>query len=168
MDSVGGGDDGGVEAGVEVEDLSRTRWTSPRKTLPMFAMLDGVCPKEAALRSLLAHASGLATFTAWQCVICHSIHRFLFFPLPPSSTLSPPATKYAHLFHLSSRQVSLTLISIPAPSLGSLFSPQPQLYRCLPLPRLRVVQDSLPAACLRSRSRAMANVLVRPCLCRRR
>lgn len=35
---VGGGDDGGVEPGVEPEERKRLRWTSPRKTLPMFAI----------------------------------------------------------------------------------------------------------------------------------
>src|SRR6266702_4931711 len=177
MDRVGGGDDGGVEPGVEPEDLRRTRWTAPRKTLPMFAMLGGVYPKEAGWSWLLAHASGRLAVVKTRddsdvhsLAVCnlHSIHRFPFFPLPPSCFLSLAVTKYACLSHLSSRQVSLTLIFTSATSLGSLLFPQPQLYRCVPLPGLRVVQDPLPAACLRRRSRAMANVLVCARLCHRR
>ena len=36
--TAGGGDDGGVELGVDPEERRRLRWTSPRKTLPMLAI----------------------------------------------------------------------------------------------------------------------------------
>lgn len=45
--------------------------------------------------------------------------------------------------------------------------PALQLYRRIPLSGLRLFQDTLPAARVRRRSRAMADVLVRACLCRR-
>jgi hypothetical protein len=145
-----------VEAGVEPEDLRRTRWTSPRKTLPMLAMAE---------RGRVEHATSTCQLAVVRFAAVCNLNPSIYFL--PTVFLSLAATKQC------SSISPLESSGIPNPNFylrGTCLTafPQPQLYRCVPVPRLRVLQDSLPAARLRRRSRAMANVLVCPRLCRRR
>lgn len=105
---VGGGDDGGVEAGVEPEERRRLRWTSPRKTLPMLAIQLESCTAKGTrpqrpLRPALSHAHDTPAALLYQQAL----------EAPYASFLSS-IHRYVPLSHLPGRQVSTLLAFLPS------------------------------------------------------